>query len=86
MKRLFCYLTLLVAGGLNAAEFDYGLKARQIAPDVHVFVGRTEDFTPANGGNIVNTGFIVAPGGTIVIDSGSSVSYTHLTLPTSDLV
>ena len=49
MKRLFCYLTLLVAGGLNAAEFDYGLKARQIAPDVHVFVGRTEDFTPAKG-------------------------------------
>ena len=75
MKRLFCYLTLLVAGGLNAAEFDYGLKARQIASDVHVFVGRTEDFTPANGGNIVNTGFIVAPGGTIVIDSGSSRRY-----------
>ncbi len=75
MKRLFCLLPALLAGALNAAEFDYALQARQIAPDVHVFVGRTEDFTPANGGNIVNTGFIVAPGGTIVIDSGSSRRY-----------
>ena len=79
MKRLFCLLPALLAGVLNAAanaaEFDYALQARQIAPDVHVFVGRTEDFTVANGGNIVNTGFIVAPGGTIVIDSGSSRRY-----------
>ncbi|HSG21748.1 MAG TPA: quinoprotein relay system zinc metallohydrolase 1 [Azonexus sp.] len=75
MRRVFCLLPALLAGALNAAEFDYALQARQIAPDVHVFVGRTEDFTPANGGNIVNTGFIVAPGGTIVIDSGSSRRY-----------
>ena len=79
MKRLFCLLPALLVGVLNAAanaaEFDYALQARQIAPDVHVFVGRTEDFTVANGGNIVNTGFIVASGGTIVIDSGSSRRY-----------
>lgn len=75
MKRLFCLLPALLAGALNAAEFDYALQARQIAPDVHVFVGRTEDFTLANGGNIVNTGFVVAPAGTIVIDSGSSRRY-----------
>ena len=75
MKRLFFYWVLLLSGGLNAAEFDYGLKPQQVAPDVHVFVGRTEDFTPGNGGNIVNTGFIAAPGGNIVIDSGSSRRY-----------
>ncbi len=66
---------MLLASVAEAAGFDYGLQARPVAPDVHVFVGRSEDFTPANGGNIVNTAFILAPEGVIVIDSGPSLRY-----------
>lgn len=66
-------LTLSVAA--PAADFDYGLVARKVAKDVYAFVGRTEDFTMANGGNIVNSGFIVAPEGVVVIDTGSSLRY-----------
>src|SRR5574343_580427 len=33
------------------------------------------DFDTVNGGNIVNTGFIVAPEGVVVIDTGSSRRY-----------
>ncbi len=58
-----------------SADFDYRLKAQPVADNVYVFIGRTEDFSTDNGGNIVNTGFIVAPRGVIVIDSGPSVRY-----------
>jgi quinoprotein relay system zinc metallohydrolase 1 len=65
----------LLASAANAGTFDYALSAQRIAPDVYTFIGRTEDFTPGNGGNIVNTGFIVTPTGVIVIDSGPSRRY-----------
>src|SRR5574343_264330 len=66
-------LALPLWGG--AAEFDYGLKPQQVADGVFVLIGKTEDFDTRNGGNIVNTGFIVAPEGVIVIDSGPSLRY-----------
>lgn len=75
MKRLLCIPALLASLLAHAADFDYALTAQRIAPDVYVFVGRTEDFTPANGGNIVNSAFIATPQGSIVIDSGSSRRY-----------
>lgn len=75
MKRWIGPALTLFAGLANAAGFDYALRAQPVARDVYAFIGRTEDFTPANGGNIVNTGFIVAPGGVIVIDSGPSRRY-----------
>ena len=75
MKRGLISLLMLFASVATAGEFDYGLRAQRIAGDVYAFIGKTEDFTPANGGNIVNTGFIVAPGGVIVIDSGPSRRY-----------
>ncbi|SIR15474.1 uncharacterized sulfatase [Aromatoleum tolulyticum] len=59
----------------DAARFDYRLEPREIAPGVHVFVGLREDFTPANGGNIVNTGFLVGTDGVVVIDTGPSRRY-----------
>jgi len=74
MRHLLPFLFLL-AGVALAADFDYRLQARPVAPDVHVFIGRTEDFDTVNGGNIVNTAFIVAPQGVIVIDSGPSLRY-----------
>ena len=59
----------------GAADFDYHLAARPLARDVYALIGKTEDFTTDNGGNIVNTAFIVAPQGVIVIDSGPSLRY-----------
>lgn len=64
-----------LAGATQAVDFDYRLQPEPVAEGVHAFIGKTEDFTTANGGNIVNTGFIVAPGGLIVIDSGPSRRY-----------
>lgn len=58
-----------------AQEPDYGLAPRRIADDVYVLVGRAEDFSRGNGGNIVNTAFVVAPEGVVVIDSGPSRLY-----------
>ncbi|MBS1143025.1 MAG: Beta-lactamase-like protein [Proteobacteria bacterium] len=75
MKRLACALLMLLASQLGAADFDYRLAAVQVAKDVYAFIGKTEDFTTDNGGNIVNTAFIVAPQGVIVIDTGSSLRY-----------
>ncbi len=75
MKRLLFVALLAFSVAAPAADFDYGLVARKVAKDVYAFVGRTEDFTMANGGNIVNSGFIVAPKGVVVIDTGSSLRY-----------
>lgn len=59
----------------QANDFDYRLAPRMIANDVYALIGTTEDFSFANGGNIVNSGFIVGPSGVIVIDTGSSLRY-----------
>jgi len=75
VKRILIAILLALPFAAPAADFDYGLVARKVAKDVYAFVGRTEDFTMANGGNIVNSGFIVAPEGVVVIDTGSSLRY-----------
>lgn len=59
------------------ATRDYALSPKQVAENVYVFVGRTEHFSFANGGNIVNTGFIVGDDGVIVIDTGPSRLYAE---------
>ena len=71
-------LALLIALPLAAQQrssFDYGLVAQEIAPGAYVIVGLREDFSFDNGGNIVNTGFIVGRSGVIVIDTGPSRRY-----------
>lgn len=62
-------------GPAPATAFDYRLVPQRIAEGVYVLVGRLEDFSPQNGGNIVNTGFIVGTSGVIVIDTGPSKRY-----------
>ncbi|RTL56042.1 MAG: quinoprotein relay system zinc metallohydrolase 1 [Rhodocyclaceae bacterium] len=74
-NRLPILLLLFVATLVMAAGFDYGLKPLAVAKDVYVFPGRNEDFNFNNGGNIVNTGFIVTADGVVVIDSGPSLRY-----------
>lgn len=73
--RLFCWLLACWASVAAAEPFDYALQPTRLAPGVHAFFGRTEDFNRQNGGNIVNTGVIETAAGLIVIDSGPSLRY-----------
>jgi uncharacterized sulfatase len=76
MKGAFSMiLVLAIATVAFAANFDYGLEPRRIADGTYVLIGRTEDFTIENGGNIVNVGFIVTSAGVLVIDTGPSKRY-----------
>jgi uncharacterized sulfatase len=59
----------------DPTDFRYRLTPLQVAADTWVLRGLDEDFTGANGGNIVNTGFIVTTGGVVVIDTGPSARY-----------
>jgi len=72
---LFLVLNLILGTAPARAEWDYHLQPRQIAEDTWVLEGRLEDFSFANGGNIVNTAFIATPAGVVVIDSGPSRRY-----------
>ena len=75
MKRWLSLCLFGLAALAQAADFDYHLTATPVAREVYAFIGKTEDFDTINGGNIVNTGFIVGPQGVIVIDSGPSLRY-----------
>jgi quinoprotein relay system zinc metallohydrolase 1 len=59
----------------DPADFHYGLVPTEVAADTWVFRGLDEDFTRGNGGNIVNTGFIVTSEGVVVVDTGPSKRY-----------
>lgn len=74
---LLCLALVALAPWVQAEpnRFDYRLDARPVAENVFVFIGAREDFNRENGGNIVNTGFIVAEQGIIVIDTGPSLRY-----------
>ncbi|HEX9178849.1 MAG TPA: quinoprotein relay system zinc metallohydrolase 1 [Burkholderiales bacterium] len=76
MRRSFALaLALCWAAASSAAGFDYGLKPQPVGSGTWVSVGRSEDFSVANGGNIVNTGFIETSAGVVVVDTGPSKRY-----------
>lgn len=79
MKRRFGIgaAVLVAASSMAVAQAanDYRLGAQAVAEGVYVFSGRNEHFTRDNGGNIVNTGFIVGTDAVIVIDTGPSLQY-----------
>ena len=60
---------------VDMARLDYGLKARSLAPGVWVVEGANDDFSAANGCNIINTGFIATGAGVLVINTGTSRLY-----------
>jgi quinoprotein relay system zinc metallohydrolase 1 len=68
-------LAVLCCSLTARADFDYALQPRQIADGVWLLEGSTANFAQDNGGNIVNTGFIVTEQGVLVIDSGPSRRY-----------
>ncbi|SDH56349.1 quinoprotein relay system zinc metallohydrolase 1 [Pseudomonas benzenivorans] len=73
--RWILVLALICCSLAARADFDYRLEPRQIAESVWLLEGSTDNFAAANGGNIVNTGFIVSDQGVLVIDSGPSRRY-----------
>lgn len=75
MKSLFAVFLLVLCSSVYSAPLQYNLTAREIAKDTWVVEGKTEDFSPANGGNIVNTAFVVTGDGVVLIDTGPSLRY-----------
>ncbi|MBX3605747.1 MAG: quinoprotein relay system zinc metallohydrolase 1 [Piscinibacter sp.] len=74
----FVLSAVLAAGPARAvdpARLDYQLRARLLAPGVWVVEGANADFAPANGCNIINTGFIATGAGVLVINTGPSRRY-----------
>ncbi len=63
------------AARVDVAHLDYGLSARLLAPGVWVVEGANADFSPANGCNIINTGFIATGQGVLVINTGPNRRY-----------
>ena len=51
------------------------LSPERVAEGVYAFVAETGEISPANRGNVGNSGFIVGPTGVVVIDTG--ISYRH---------
>jgi len=59
----------------DAAAFNYDLQPRQIAEGTWVIEGAVQDFSRANGCNIINTAFIATGAGVVVINTGPSRLY-----------
>ncbi|MBT9549219.1 MAG: quinoprotein relay system zinc metallohydrolase 1 [Hydrogenophaga sp.] len=89
MKRLLLSAALALAGVVHAqsipvpppaskpdaASFNYDLRPRQIAEGTWVIEGAVQDFSRANGCNIINTAFIATGAGAVVINTGPSRLY-----------
>lgn len=59
----------------DMARLHYDLKPRALAPGVWVIEGAVDDFSRANGCNIINTGFVVTGAGVVVVNTGPSRLY-----------
>ena len=74
-------LTVLAGAPLSAfaqaemTSLNYHLKPRQIAQGTWVIEGAVDDFSKANGCNIINTAFIATGAGVVVINTGTSRLY-----------
>lgn len=75
LVALAMFPVISLFASVYAAELSYGLKPVEIAPNVWVVEGRTENFSRSNGGNIVNTAFVITSAGVVVIDTGPSRQY-----------
>lgn len=71
----FLMMTCVVLAAHAADRFDYQLTPQKIAENTWVLIGKTEDITRVNGGNIANTAFVLTRDGVVVIDTGPSRRY-----------
>ena len=72
--RAFITVVLLVWVG-QASALEYQLQPKQIAPNTYLLQGKMQDFSRDNGGNIMNTAFVVTTEGVVVFDTGPSRRY-----------
>jgi quinoprotein relay system zinc metallohydrolase 1 len=72
---LLAALCVSPAQAVDLARLDYQLQPRQIAANTWVIEGAVDDFSRANGCNIINTGFVSSAAGTLVINTGPSRLY-----------
>ena len=81
MRSLFLCLAAALASTAMAqarpdmARLEYDLRPRQIAERTWVIEGAVEDFSRANGCNIINTAFIATGAGVVVVNTGPSRLY-----------
>ena len=80
LHLLSAWAMVLVAASAAAQKadpktLDYRLQARALAAGVWVVEGDNADFSPANGCNIINTGFIATGAGVVVVNTGPSRLY-----------
>jgi quinoprotein relay system zinc metallohydrolase 1 len=75
IQCLLCFLLIGLSYSVFAAKLSYSLEPQKIADDTWLLQGKLEDFTRENGGNIVNTAFIVTAEGVVVFDTGPSKRY-----------
>ena len=72
--------TLLVSFFLattSLSAYDYALKPVKVSSDVHCFFGKPEIMDKTNNGNIVNSCYIDAGEGYVVVDTGPSYAYAE---------
>lgn len=74
LGTIICLFAVLAMPAF-AAGLDYRLAPKKIAPDTWLLIGKTEDFSRENGGNIANAAFVVTDSGVVVIDTGSTRLY-----------
>lgn len=60
---------------VKPANLDYGLRASALPGGWHVIAGANDDFSVANGCNIINTVFVADGNGVVVINTGVSRLY-----------
>jgi len=60
------------AAQAGAEEVPGPLAETEIAPGVHVHTGAVEDWSPSNGGDVANLGFVVGSRCVAVIDTGGT--------------
>ncbi|WP_303662866.1 MBL fold metallo-hydrolase [Sulfuricurvum kujiense] len=61
----------------SLSAYDYALKPVRVTSDVHCFFGKPEIMDKTNNGNIVNSCYIDAGEGYVVVDTGPSYAYAE---------
>lgn len=74
MRALLGTLLLAVT---SLSAYDYALKPVRVTSDVHCFFGKPEIMDKTNNGNIVNSCYIDAGEGYVVVDTGPSYAYAQ---------
>lgn len=70
-------LGILFFAVTSLSAYDYALKPVRITSDVHCFFGKPEIMDKTNNGNIVNSCYIDAGEGYVVVDTGPSYAYAQ---------